>query len=248
MSIDWLTVVAQIANFLLLVWLLKKFLYRPILNGIEARENEITRRMKAAEQARISAEQAEQHYEKLKAECVLEHETLLAQTEAATEQQREELLAKTRKQQIAEQQEWQRYLEREKQAFFQRLEQAGASSLFAMAEKVIRDLADEPLENAIARQLTKQLESQLPQLLESTAGQRKGEIISRIALNETTCQQLTQQLQAQIPGLELVFRQDDAQSPGVSLHVGGVQVCWTLASYLDEFGSLLADHRQQLAV
>ena len=36
MSIDWITVAAQIVNFLVLVWLLKRFLYRPILNGIDA--------------------------------------------------------------------------------------------------------------------------------------------------------------------------------------------------------------------
>ncbi|HAB91660.1 MAG TPA: F0F1 ATP synthase subunit B, partial [Pseudomonas sp.] len=45
MSIDWITVLAQIANFLVLLWLLKRFLYRPILDGIDAREAEIARRM-----------------------------------------------------------------------------------------------------------------------------------------------------------------------------------------------------------
>ena len=34
MSIDWITVLAQIGNFLVLVWLLKRFLYKPILKGI----------------------------------------------------------------------------------------------------------------------------------------------------------------------------------------------------------------------
>ena len=48
MSIDWITVAAQIANFLVLVWLLKRFLYRPILDGIDAREGEISHRMQEA--------------------------------------------------------------------------------------------------------------------------------------------------------------------------------------------------------
>ena len=51
MSVDWITVIAQIVNFLVLIWLLKKFLYRPILDGIDAREAEITERMLAANQA-----------------------------------------------------------------------------------------------------------------------------------------------------------------------------------------------------
>ena len=62
MSIDWVTVIAQIANFLVLVWLLKRFLYRPILDGIDAREAEITRRMAEAGEAEKKAQAAEATY------------------------------------------------------------------------------------------------------------------------------------------------------------------------------------------
>ena len=41
MLIDWFTVIAQVVNFLILVWLLKRFLYRPILDAIDAREKRI---------------------------------------------------------------------------------------------------------------------------------------------------------------------------------------------------------------
>src|SRR5574337_623421 len=63
MSIDWITVAAQIVNFLVLVWLLKRFLYRPILDGIDAREREIAERMGEAAQIRTAAEAAEADYE-----------------------------------------------------------------------------------------------------------------------------------------------------------------------------------------
>ena len=41
MLIDWFTVIAQMLNFLILVWLLKRFLYQPILDAIDAREKGI---------------------------------------------------------------------------------------------------------------------------------------------------------------------------------------------------------------
>jgi F-type H+-transporting ATPase subunit b len=41
MLIDWFTVGAQVLNFLILVWLLKRFLYKPILDAIDAREQRI---------------------------------------------------------------------------------------------------------------------------------------------------------------------------------------------------------------
>jgi F-type H+-transporting ATPase subunit b len=41
MLIDWFTVAAQMVNFLVLIWLLKRFAYKPILSAIDAREKRI---------------------------------------------------------------------------------------------------------------------------------------------------------------------------------------------------------------
>jgi len=59
MLIDWFTVVAQALNFLILVWLLKRFLYKPILGAIDAREKKI-----AAELADTAAKKAEAQKER----------------------------------------------------------------------------------------------------------------------------------------------------------------------------------------
>ena len=39
MLFDWFTIAAQLVNFLVLVWLLKRFLYKPILKAIDERGN-----------------------------------------------------------------------------------------------------------------------------------------------------------------------------------------------------------------
>ena len=44
MLIDWFTVGAQVLNFLILVWLMKRFLYKPVLDAIDARETAHRRR------------------------------------------------------------------------------------------------------------------------------------------------------------------------------------------------------------
>src|ERR1700677_4253344 len=59
MLIDWFTVSAQAVNFLILVWLMKRFLYKPILNAIDAREQRI-----AAELADADAKKAEAQKER----------------------------------------------------------------------------------------------------------------------------------------------------------------------------------------
>ena len=41
MSVNWFTVAAQIVNFLILVWLLKKFLYKPVLTAMDKRQKKV---------------------------------------------------------------------------------------------------------------------------------------------------------------------------------------------------------------
>ena len=56
MLIDWFTVGAQTLNFLILVWLLKRFLYKPILNAIDAREKRIAAELADADVKKAEAE------------------------------------------------------------------------------------------------------------------------------------------------------------------------------------------------
>jgi F-type H+-transporting ATPase subunit b len=49
MLIDWFTVAAQVVNFLILVWLLKHFLYKPVLNAIDVREKRIAKELADAD-------------------------------------------------------------------------------------------------------------------------------------------------------------------------------------------------------
>ena len=72
MLIDWFTVVAQAVNFIILVWLLKHFLYKPILDAIDAREKRIEMELAAADAK--------------KAEALKERDTFLRKNEAFDEQ------------------------------------------------------------------------------------------------------------------------------------------------------------------
>jgi len=61
MKINWFTAIAQLLNFLILVWLMKRFLYKPILKAIDEREKKIAARLADAEtkKAEAAKEQAD---------------------------------------------------------------------------------------------------------------------------------------------------------------------------------------------
>ena len=56
MLIDWFTVGAQALNFLILVWLMKRFLYKPILHAIDAREERIAKELADADAKKTEAQ------------------------------------------------------------------------------------------------------------------------------------------------------------------------------------------------
>src|ERR1700689_4789484 len=55
MLIDWFTVGAQALNFVILVWLMKRYLYKPILDAIDAREKRIARELADANAKQVAA-------------------------------------------------------------------------------------------------------------------------------------------------------------------------------------------------
>lgn len=248
MSIDWVTVLAQIANFLVLLWLLKRFLYRPILDGIDAREAEIAKRMADAERAQQEAKAAESQYVKQRAQLVSEQDALLEKALAATEEQRDGLLADARTKLQQEQQDWQSHLEHERRAFNERLQQTGSSALLRLTRKALHELADENLEDAIVRHVGKQLEPMATELKQAAAGSQQAQVTTRDALSAETQELLQKEVQQWLPEVTLSFTTDAQQSPGLVMQVGGAQVAWTTDSYMDELAELLTQHASSAAL
>jgi F-type H+-transporting ATPase subunit b len=63
MLIDWFTVSAQTLNFLILVWLMKRFLYQPILHAIDAREKRIATELADADAKKTEAQKERDEFQ-----------------------------------------------------------------------------------------------------------------------------------------------------------------------------------------
>ncbi|HEY4789048.1 MAG TPA: hypothetical protein VIH57_23530, partial [Bacteroidales bacterium] len=64
MLIDWFTVAAQLINFLVLVWLLKRFLYKPVLKAIDEREKRIVMQLQEAENKKAEADREREEFQR----------------------------------------------------------------------------------------------------------------------------------------------------------------------------------------
>lgn len=63
MQFDWTSFTLELLNFLVLLWILKHFLYRPVLSALDARRQEVRDRLAQADAVRKEAEALKRQYE-----------------------------------------------------------------------------------------------------------------------------------------------------------------------------------------
>lgn len=241
MSIDWITVAAQIVNFLVLVWLLKRFLYRPILDGIDAREQEITTRMGEAEKIRKAAETAEAKHKAEIAALRASRADMLDEARQSAEAERDALLAETRDRLAAEQAERDAHRAEEARKYTAELHHSGAEALLSLTRKALSDLADETLEQRIVAHSAARLSEVSDELRDAAGDSREAVALTRDPLPPDAAEALRDELASALPDFALRFDTDAALAPGLTLRLGGAQVAWTVDSYLDGLDEMLED-------
>jgi F-type H+-transporting ATPase subunit b len=92
-TLSWPTFILEIVNFLVLVWILKRFLYRPILQAIEERKARIDKTLADAKARQNEAEALEQQFQKRLADWEDEKQRLRAEVTQEIAARRTQLLA-----------------------------------------------------------------------------------------------------------------------------------------------------------
>lgn len=89
---------AQIINFLIIFYLLKRFLYKPVLGMLKTREDKIKEGIKQAEDARLTLEKTLEQEKKILTRAHEQTKTLIAQAKAQAVETSKEVEENTRKQ------------------------------------------------------------------------------------------------------------------------------------------------------
>jgi F-type H+-transporting ATPase subunit b len=155
--IDWFTVAAQIINFLILVFLLKHFLYDRVVRAMDEREERIRSRLQEADQKRQDAEMQARSYDLKLQELDRQQEQILAEVKGEAEQRRKELTQEVRGEVESLRIRWQDALRREQESFLQRLRKMAGSHVYRIARRTLHDLTDADLEERVVRGFLRQL-------------------------------------------------------------------------------------------
>ena len=164
MPIDWFTVAAQAVNFLILLALLRRFLYRPVLEAMDRREARIAERLQEAAEHREVARREQERLAAERAELEGSRTELLQSAREEGEHLRREAIAAARLEAERRSEAWRAELHRQE-------EQLVADLVAAMAERVLHGLAD-GLEQLAGADLRTAAIQRLLQRLESMGGCR----------------------------------------------------------------------------
>jgi F-type H+-transporting ATPase subunit b len=117
MGSSYWTILLQAINFLVLIWLLQHFLYRPVLGVIESRRAISARAMAEAAHSKEVAEEARQSLDRERVALVAERDDVLEKAAVEAAREREALLEKARREAQALEAETREQMARERAAF-----------------------------------------------------------------------------------------------------------------------------------
>jgi F-type H+-transporting ATPase subunit b len=238
MLIDWFTVGAQALNFIILVWLLKRFLYKPILNAVDAREKRIAAELADADEKKTEAQRERDEFQRKSKEFDQQRAALLTKATDEAKVERQRLLDDARKAADALSAKRQEVLRSDAHNLNREIRRRTQQEVFAIARKALTDLAATSLEERMCEVFTRRLRT-----IDGKAKESLGEALktaSEPALLRSAFDLPAAQRAAIQKALNETFSADvhvrfetapDLVS-GIELSTNGLKIGWSIADYL----------------
>jgi F-type H+-transporting ATPase subunit b len=236
--VDWFTVVAQIVNFLILVALLRHFLYGRILKTIDEREADIAARREEAEKEKDEAEKEAESYREKNEQWGRDREEKLSRVKEEVAERKKELLEEARKEVDAEREKWHEALKQDRTSFSRDLRTMAGRQVHETARRVLSDLAHADLEQNIIESFLEQLsnlEEQERRRIKDSMGSSEGGLTveSSFEIPEERKKWISEVLQDLFSGDGRArFEISEDLICGIRIRTDDYQVGWNVASYL----------------
>jgi len=238
MLIDWFTVGAQTLNFLILVWLLKRFLYKPILHAIDEREKRIAAELADADTKKAEAQKERDAFEQKNEEFDRKRTALLSKATDEVQAERQRLLDEARKAADTLSSKRQKALRNEAMNLNQAILRRTQEEVFAITRKALTDLATTSLEERLSEVFTRRLREMDGKAKENLAEALKtatDPAVVRSAFDLPAEQRATIQNalnETFAADIRLRFETAPDLISGIELATNGHKVAWSIADYL----------------
>lgn len=245
MQIDWITVAAQIANFLVLVWLLQRFLYQPITRAMTRRETEIENRLAEAKEARKTAEEEAETLRAKQADLDAEKDRILDSAKQEAYSLRARLEADLRDDMEARRETWRNHLEDERDSFAKTLQRRAGHQVIAITGQMLQEYALSDLDGEIANGFLARLENldenRRDKLADAAArSDDAARILCSVPLQPGARGKITRALHKVLKtDIDVHYDHDEDLVLGVRLMIGEQTLEWSVARHLKRLEAAL---------
>ena len=247
MEINWFTFFAQLLNFFVLVWLLKRFLYKPILDAIDEREKKIVSQLDNASKKEAEALLEKSEFQKRNELFDQKRKELMDTIIAETNEEREKRLESTRIEVAELRSKLENSLIEMQESMKQVLVQKTKHEVLAITRMTLDSLASTKIEEQTIAIFLKRLEEQS---LEDKncfveAFKENTEPIQIVSAFELTDKQQSEIEQAVIAiiGQKPLFQ--IAIKPelmcGIELITNGYKLAWSISAFLEAFEKSISE-------
>lgn len=247
MLIDWFTVIAQAINFLVLVWLLKRFLYKPILDAIDARENQIAKTLADAAESKTAAQEQRDEFARKNSQFNADRDSLVHEMKEEINVKRQALLDDAHQSADAISAKRLEAMQRAEKTIANEITRQTQDQVFAISRKTLRDLADAGLEQQIAKTFMRQLQE-----MNGSAKDELSEALTRASepARVRSAFELPQEQQTtirhaivEIAAADVPVRFEVAPDAigGIELVSSGRKIAWSIDEYLTSLHKSIGD-------
>ncbi len=238
MLIDWFTVGAQTLNFLILVWLMKRFLYRPILHAIDEREKRIAAELANADKKKAEAQKESDEFRHKNETLDRQRSALLSKATEEAQAEGRRLLDQARKAADALSAKRIETLKNDSRNLNQAISRRTQQEVFAIARKALTDLATSSLEERLGdvftrrlREMDGQAKAGLAEALKAASDPARVRSAFDLPAEQRAAIQnaLDETFSAEI---HVRFETAPDLISGIELSTNGQKVSWTIADYL----------------
>jgi len=242
MLIDWFTVFAQLINFLVLVYLLKRFLYGRILKAMDEREKRISSRLEDADKKLMQAEEEQNKYEEKNIDLESRKEELISLAKKEAQEFKQEQLKDIKTEVEQSRQRWEERIKEEEEQFIKNIKYRIAQQTFRITRNALKDIADSELENSIANTFVKKLRGKdLKIISEDIDEYPHASVHSSFDIPDNTRENIRNLIKQETGrDIDIQFRRSPELICGIELRLNGYKFDWNLEKYVSDIESDLS--------
>ncbi|HEY0983191.1 F0F1 ATP synthase subunit delta [Schlesneria sp.] len=245
MQIDWFTLIAQIINFAILVWLLHYLLYDRIVRAMDEREKKIVSQLESAAEERKAAAAEKETYRARIHEADQQKQAMLAEAKQEAEAYRQQLIKKAEANSEEVRSQWYEALERERTEILDDVQEKVAQQVVSITRHAMNQIANTDLESQVLNAFLNHwdaLDEREHQAMVDAAREASGhaEVRTSFPVAEDLREQLRTHLAESLKqDLEIEFTTIPELICGIELRIQSQRLVWSLDSYLTDLENVI---------